>query len=210
MTAWRESGFPSEFLGAVVRRAYTGPCPSLTSDERRLARCLVPLLGSLLLGLSPVQPALLDAVLAPGPARYGGAVAGPAKAQVLCLPVAFLRLNPALLPAVWELVPSLFVSSPALGRFLWGDANSLLGRLRDLWLGLSVPFGLCLLWRRREVYGVLESMAFAATRGDSRYPAAFPSFQPGPAPRRRSGPGVGFLQLAEHPGGVQDVLVAQF
>ena len=54
---------------------------------------------------------------------------------------------------MWELVPGLFVSSPALGPFLWGDADPLLGR-----------FGLFLLWRRRDVYGVLESMAFIEVR----------------------------------------------
>ena len=47
----------------------------------------------------------------------------------------------------------MFVSSPALGPFLWGDADPLLGR-----------FGLFLLWRRRDVYGVLESMAFTEVR----------------------------------------------
>ena len=140
----------------------------LSSEEQWLVQGPVPLLGSLLPGLNPLQPAFLDAVLAPGLARYGGALAGPAKAQLLCLPVAFLCLNPVLLPAVWELVPGLFVSLPALGPFLWGDADSLLGRLRDLWLGLPGRFGLCLLWRRREVYGVLESMAFAVFRGGTR------------------------------------------
>ena len=138
----------------------------------------MPLLDSLLLGLNPVQPAFLDAVLAPGLPRHGGAWAGPAKAQLLCLPVAFLCLNPVSLLAMRELAPGLFVSSPALGPFLWGYASSLLGRLRYLWLGLRylrlgrlldlrLPgrFGLCFLWRRRDVYGVLESMAFAVFRG---------------------------------------------
>ena len=155
---------------------------TLTEEEQWLVQGPVPLLGSLLLGLNPLQSAFLDTVLAPGLVRHGGALAGPAKAQVLCLPVAFLCQSPLLLPAVRELALGLVVSSSALGPFLWGDANSLLGRLRDLWLGLPGPFGLCLLWRRREVYGVLESMAFAVFRGGSRYPAAFPSFQPGPAP----------------------------
>ena len=136
----------------------------LSSEEQWLVQGLVPLLGSLLPGLNLVQPAFLDAVLAPGPTRHDGASAGPAKAQLLCLPVVFPCLNPLLLPAVWELVPGLFVSSPALGPFLWGDADSLLGRLRDLWFGLPGRFGLCLLWRRREVYGVLESMAFTEVR----------------------------------------------
>ena len=142
------------------------PCLGLSSEERWLVQGLVPLLASLLLGLHSLQPAFLGAVLAPGLARYGGASAGPAKAQLLCLPVAFPCLNPVSLLAMWELAPGMFVSSPALGPFLWGDANSLLGRLLDLWLGrlldLRLPgrFGLCFLWRRRDVYGVLESMAF--------------------------------------------------
>ena len=38
------------------------------------------LLDSLLPGLNLLQPTFLDAVLAPGPARHGGASAGPAKA----------------------------------------------------------------------------------------------------------------------------------
>ena len=155
----------SSLAGFLQGSWFPGPILGLSSEEQWLVQGLVPLLGSLLPGLNPLQPAFLDAVLAPGLARYGGASAGPAKAQLLCLPVAFPCMNPSLLPAVWELVPSLFVSSPALGPFLWGDADSLLGRLRDLWLGLPGPFGLCLLWRRREVYGVLESMAFAVFRG---------------------------------------------
>ena len=139
----------------------------------------MPLLSSLLLGLNSLRPAFLDAVLAPGLPRHGGAWAGPAKAQLLCLPVAFLCLNPVSLPAMRELAPGLFVSSPALGPFLWGDASSLLGRLLDLWLGLRylrlgrlldlrLPgrFGLCFLWRR-DVYGVLESMAFTEVRPHS-------------------------------------------
>ena len=138
----------------------------------------MPLLSSLLLGLNPLQPAFLDTALASGLARYGGAWAGPAKAQLLCLPVAFLCLNPVSLLAMWELVPGLFVNSPALGPFLWGDASSLLGRLLDLWLGLRYlrlgrlldlrllgRFGLFLLWRRGDVYGVLESMAFTESCG---------------------------------------------
>ena len=145
-------------LGSALDGAYTGPCLGLSSDEQWLVQGPVLLLDSLLLGLNPLQPALLNAVFTPGLARYGGALAGPAKAQVLCLPVAFLCLNPVLLPAMWEIAPGLFVSSPALGPFLWGDADSLLGRLRDLWLGLPGRFGLCLLWRRREVCGVSESM----------------------------------------------------
>ena len=179
------SRVPEQHLapGAVVRRYYHQPMPlGRSSEEQWLVQGLVPLLGSLLPGLNPLQPAFLDAVLAPGLPRHGGASAGPAKAQLLCLPVAFFCLNPLLLPAVRELAPGLVVSSPALGPFLWGDADSLLGQLRDLRLCLPGRFGLCFLWRRREVYGVLESMAFAVFRGDSRYPAAFPSFQPGPAP----------------------------
>ena len=140
----------------------------LSSEEQWLVQGLVPLLGSLLPGLNPLQPAFLDAVLAPGSTRYGGALAGPAKAQLLCLPVAFPCLNPLLLPAVRELAPGLVVSSPALAPFLWGDADSLLGRLRNLWLGfwLGLPgrFSLFLLWRRGDVYGVLESMAFTEVR----------------------------------------------
>ena len=150
--------------------AITGLCLGLSSEEQWLVPCPVLLLDSLLLCLNPVQPAFPGAVLAPGPARYGGAPAGPAKAQVLCLLVAFLCLETPLFPAVGLLVPGLFVSSPALGPFLWGDANSLLGRLRDLWLGIPGRFGLCFLWRRREVYGVLESMAFAVFRGDRPKP----------------------------------------
>ena len=130
----------------------------LSSEEQWLVQGLMPLLDSLLLGLNSLRPAFLDAVLAPGLPRHGGAWAGPAKAQLLCLPVAFLCLNPVSLPAVWELAPGLFVSSPALGPFLWGYASSLLGRLLDL--RLPGRFGLCFLWRRRDVYGVLESMAF--------------------------------------------------
>ena len=137
--------------------AITGPSLGLSSEERWLVQGLMPLLDSLLLGLNPVQPAFLDTVLASGLARYGGAWAGPAKAQLLCLPVAFLCLNPVSLPAMWELAPGLFVSSPALGPFLWCDVNSLLGWL----LG---RFGLFLLWRQREVYVVLESMAFNEVR----------------------------------------------
>ena len=133
-----------------------------SSEEQWLGQGLMPLLDSLLLGLNPLQPAFLDAVLASGLARYDGAWAGPAKAQLLCLPVAFLCINPALLPAVWELVPGLFVNSPALGPFLWGDVNSLLGRLLDL--RLLGRFGLFLLWRQRDVYVVLESMAFNEVR----------------------------------------------
>ena len=87
--------------------------------------------------MNPLQPAFLGAVLAPGLARYGGALAGPAKAQVLCLPVAFLCLETPLFPAVWELVPSLFVSSPALGPFLWV--------MLTLCLGGFVTFGLAFL-----------------------------------------------------------------
>ena len=135
-----------------------------SSEEQWLVQGLVPLLGSFLLGMNPLQPAFLDTVLAPGSARHGGASAGPAKAQLLCLPVAFPCLNPLLLPAVRELAPGLVVSSPALGPFLWGDADPLLGRLRGLWLGLPGPFGLCLLWRRGDVYGVLENMAFTEVR----------------------------------------------
>ena len=155
-----------------------GLCLGLSSEKQWLVQGLMPLLDSLLLGLNSLRPAFQGAVLAPGLARYGGASAGPAKAQLLCLPVAFLCLNPVSLPAVRELAPGLFVSSPALGPFLWGYASSLLGRLLDLWLGLRylrlgrlldlrLPgrFGLCLLWLRREVYGVLESMAFAVFRG---------------------------------------------
>ena len=71
----------------------------LSSEEQWLVQGLVPLLGSLLPGLNPLQPAFLDAVLAPGSTRYGGALAGPAKAQLLCLPVAFPCLNPLLLPS---------------------------------------------------------------------------------------------------------------
>ena len=166
--------------GAVVRRCHhRAYALGLSSEEQWLVQGLMPLLDSLLLGLNSLRPAFLDAVLAPGLPRHGGAWAGPAKAQLLCLPVAFLCLNPVSLPAVWELAPGLFVSSPALGPFLWGDASSLLGRLLDLWLGLRylrlgrlrdlrLPgrFGLCFLWRRRDVYGVLESMAFAVFRGD--------------------------------------------
>ena len=167
----------------------TVPSPAyalgLSSEEQWLVQGPMLLLGSLLLGMNPLQPAFLGAVLAPGLARYGGALAGPAKAQVLCLPVAFLCLETPLFPAVWELVPSLFVSSPALGPFLWGDANSLPGRLLDLWLGLPARFGLCLLWRRREVYGVLESMAFAASRGDTGRITRLHLDYPGPAPRTR-------------------------
>ena len=156
----------------------------------------MPLLDSLLLGLNSLQPAFLDAVLAPGLPRHGGAWPGPAKAQLLCLPVAFLCLNPVSLLAMRELAPGLFVSSPALGPFLWGYVSSLLGRLRYLWLGLRylrlgrlrylwlglrylrlgrlldlrLPgrFGLFLLRRRGDVYGVLESMAFAVFRGRRR------------------------------------------
>ena len=65
-----------------------------SSEEQWLVQGPVPLLGSLLLGLNPLQPAFLGAVLASGLARYGGASAGPAKAQLLCLPVAFPCLNP--------------------------------------------------------------------------------------------------------------------
>ena len=152
--------------GSLGRRQ-TVPSPAYalgrSSEEQWLVQGLVPLLGIFLLGLNPLQPAFLDTVLAPGLPRNGGAWAGPAKAKLLCLPVAFLCLNPVSLPAMWELAPGLFVSSSALGPFLWGDASSLLGRPRDL--RLLGRFGLFLLWRRREVYGVLESMAFAATRG---------------------------------------------
>ena len=119
--------------GAVVRRCHhRAYALGLSSEEQWLVQGLMPLLDSLLLVLNPVQPAFLDTVLAPGLPRNGGAWAGPAKAQLLCLPVAFLCLNPVSLPAMWKLSPGLFVSSSALGPFLWGDANSLLGRLLDL------------------------------------------------------------------------------
>ena len=42
------------------------------------------------------------------------------------------------------------------------------GRLRDLWFGLPGRFGLFLLWRRRDVYGVLESMAFTEVHPHAR------------------------------------------
>ena len=58
----------------------TGPSLGLSSEERWLARGPLLLLDSLLPGLNLLQPAFLDAVLAPGPARHGGASAGPAKA----------------------------------------------------------------------------------------------------------------------------------
>ena len=58
----------------------TGPSLGLSSEERWLVQGPLLLLDSLLPGLNLPQPAFLDAVLAPGPARHGGASAGPAKA----------------------------------------------------------------------------------------------------------------------------------
>ena len=162
------SRVPEQHL-APGGRCQMVPAPAyalgLSSEEQWLVQGLMPLLDSLLLGLNSLQPALLDTVLAPGLPRHGGASAGPANAQFLCLPVAFLCLNPVSLLAVRELAPGVVVSSLALGPFLWGDGNSLLGRLRDL--RLPGRFSLFLLWRQRDVYGVLESMAFTESRGDA-------------------------------------------
>ena len=86
--------------GPALDGAYTGPCPGLSSEEQWLVQGLMPLLDSLLLGLNSLRPAFQGAVLAPGLPWHGGAWAGSAKAQLLCLPVAFLCLNPVSLPAM--------------------------------------------------------------------------------------------------------------
>ena len=52
----------------------------LSSEVKWLVQGLMPLLDSLVLGLNPLQSAFLDAVLAPGLPRHGGALSVPTQA----------------------------------------------------------------------------------------------------------------------------------